>query len=96
MNPISQRQRVRFIHIKKIAKNLYIYARIETLFKKKDNLRYVFIHKKPYTLRYAIFHKSFVIGIYIYTKRMILCVTWRFYIQKARLFEKNKTICVIF
>ena len=75
MNPISQRQRVRFIHIKKIAKNLYIYARIETLFKKKDNLRYVFIHKKPDNFRYAIFHECFVIDIHIYTERMTLCVT---------------------
>ena len=43
--------------------------------KKQDN------YKKPYTLRYAIFHEIFVIGIYIYRNIMTLCVTKRFYIQ---------------
>ena len=42
---------------KKIAKRLYIYAKSQTLFKKQDNLRYVFIYKKSDTLRYAIFMK---------------------------------------
>ena len=29
---------------------------------------------------------------HLYTKSMTLCVTWRFYIQKARHFAKSKTI----
>ena len=68
----------------------------KTLCKKKDNLRYVFIHKNQDTLLYAIFHESFEIYIYIYTKSMTLCVTWIFYIQKSIHFEKGKTICVTF
>ena len=66
-----------FIHIKKAEKlrNIYIYTKIQTLCKKQENLRYVFIHKNPNTLRYAIFHDNFEIGICIYTKSMTLCVT---------------------
>ena len=33
---------------------------------------------------------------HLYTKSRTLCVTWRFYIQKARHFAKKKTICVTF
>ena len=33
---------------------------------------------------------------HLYIKSMTLCVTWRFYIQKARHFSKSKTICVAF
>ena len=33
---------------------------------------------------------------YLYTKNMTLFVTWRFYIQKYRHFEKSKTICARF
>ena len=80
----------------KYFRNVYIYTRIQTLFKKQDNLRYDFIHKNPDTLRYAIFHEFFEIGIYIDTKSMTLCVTWRFYIQEARYIEKIRTICVTF
>ena len=40
------------------------------------------------------FHEIFEIGIY--TKSMTLCVTWRFYIEKARHFAKIKTICDTF
>ena len=58
------------------------------------NSRYVFIHKKPDTLRCVIFHEIFEIGIYIYTKSMTLCVICRFYIQKYRHFKKIKTVCV--
>ena len=51
---------------KQIAKSLYIYIQIQTLFKKQDNLRYVFIHKNPDTLRYTVFDEIFEIGIYIF------------------------------
>ena len=33
---------------------------------------------------------------HLYRKSMTLCVTWRFYIQKARQFAKSKTICDTF
>ena len=48
---------------KKLRKVLY--TKSHTLFKKLDNFRYVFIYKKPYTLRYGIFHEIFEVGIYI-------------------------------
>ena len=59
MTPIIERKCARFYiqKSKKIAKRLYIYTKIQTLFKKQDNLCYIFIHKKPDTLRYAIFMK---------------------------------------
>ena len=43
-----------------------------------------------------LFHEVFDIGIYIYTKSMKFCVTWRFYIQKFRHFEKSTTVSVTF
>ena len=45
-------------------RNVYIYSKNKTLCKKHDNLRYVFIYKKSDTLRSAIFHEIFEIGIY--------------------------------
>ena len=66
--PITERQRARFYIYKKQknVKCLYIYTKIQTLCKNQDNLRYVFIHKKPDNLRYAIFNEIFEIGVYIY------------------------------
>ena len=87
---------VLYIQRAKKTKRLYVYTKIQTLCKKQDNLRYVFIHKKPSTLRYAIFHEIFESSIYIYMQSMTLCVMWRFYIQKSRHFAKSKTIWVIF
>ena len=67
MTAISERQRARFyIYIQKsktIAKRFY--AKSQTLRKKQDNFRYVFIYKNQDTLCYAIFHEIFEIGIYI-------------------------------
>ena len=52
ITPIWERQRSR-LHINIKQKEwetvIYIYTKIETLFKKQDNLRYVFIHKNPDT-----------------------------------------------
>ena len=59
-------------------------------YKEPDTMRYILISKKQYTLSSGIFHENFQVGIY--TKSMTLCVTWRFYIQKARHFAKTKTI----
>ena len=74
MTPISEIQRAcLYIYKKqKIANRLYIYTKSQTLCKKQVNLRYVFIHKSPDTLYYAIFHKIFEIGIYIYKKHYTL------------------------
>ena len=77
MTSISKRQRAHFYIYKrqKIAKRLYINTKIQTLLKKQQILRYVFIHKNPNTMCYAIFHEIFETGIYIYTKRIKICVT---------------------
>ena len=68
MTPISKIQRACLYIYKKemIAKRLYVYTKGQTLSKKQDNLRYFYIHKKPDTLRSAIFHEIFEIGIDIY------------------------------
>ena len=50
---------------KTIANRLYIYTKRDTLCKKQDNLRYVFIQKNPDSLRYEILHEIFEMGIYI-------------------------------
>ena len=75
--------------------NVYIYTKRETIFKKQDNLHYVFIYKKPDTLRYAIFIKLLKLA-FIYTKTIKLCVMLRFILKKKRHFEKTKTIWVTF
>ena len=80
---------------KKFAKRLYIYINPDTL-QKQDNLSYVFIHKNPDTLRYAIFHEIFDIDIYIYTKNMTLCVTWRFYIKNPDTSKKARQFALRF
>ena len=73
--------------------------------KRKTKCTYIFIQKdfffenfsdtKSDTLKKArqfelIFHTLFFWNWYLYTKSIILCVTWRFYIQKYRHFTKNQ------
>ena len=84
-----------FIQKAKKAKRLYIYSKSQTLFKKQDNFRSVFIHKKPYTLRNAIFDEIFEIGIYIFKEHdTFRSVT--FYKIKAGHCKKSKKICVFY
>ena len=89
---ISERQRAR-IKSKNNCET-FLYTKIRTLFKKQDNFRYTFIYKKArhFTLRDFLWKFW---SWHLDTKSMTLCVTWRFYIQKARYFGKSKTICVI-
>ena len=70
MAPTGERQRARFIYTKskKIAKCLYIYTKSQTLYKKQDNLRYVFFHKKQDTLLYAVFHEFLKLA-FIYVQK---------------------------
>ena len=75
MTSMIERQRARFYIYKRQKKLQKEYTKSQTLCKKQDNLRHVFIHKKPDTLRYTIFYEIFEIGVYIYTKSMTLCVT---------------------
>ena len=90
MTAIIERQRAR-LYTQKAKKIPKCYIKSQTLFKKLDNSRYVFIYKKPYTWRYGIFIEFWT--WHWYTKSNILCVTWRFYMQKARHFAKSYTIC---
>ena len=59
-------------------------------------MHYVLIHQKPDTLPYVIFHSFIEIGIFIYTKSMTLCVTYRLYIQKSRHLEKEANFHYVF
>ena len=72
-----------------------------------SSLLYVFIHKKPNTLPYAIFRENFEIGIYIYKKHDTLRYEKFLYkkpdtSKKARQFElrflytKSLTLCLRF
>ena len=55
-----------YIQKPKKLQNIYIHKQKSRYFyKNQDNFRYFFIYKKPDTLRYAIFHEMFEIGIYI-------------------------------
>ena len=70
----------------------FLYSKIQTLRKKQDNLRYVFIYKNPDTLCYTIFYRIFEIGggggAFLYAKNNALFVTF--------LYAKNNTLCVTF
>ena len=48
-----------------------VFTKSMTVFKKLDNFRYVFIHKKTYTLRYRIFHEYLKLA-FIYKKHNTL------------------------
>ena len=82
MTLIIERQRTRsYIYTKrKKLRKVYRYKKSLTLCKKQNNLRYV------------IFHGIFEVSFYIYTKRMTLCVTWRFLNTKIQTLRKSKTI----
>ena len=72
----------------------FLYTKTQTLFKKLDNLRYVFIYKKQYTLRYGILMKFSHLAFICKKHDTFRYVT--FNIQKARHFAKSKTICDTF
>ena len=75
------------IYIQKVwqfALHDFLYTKYQTLHKKQDNLRYVFIYKNPETLRYAIFYWIFEIGrggggVFLYPKNNALCITFLYY-----------------
>ena len=47
--PLSKDKAHVYIHKKQKNYETFLYANSQTLFKKLDNFRYVFIYKKPYT-----------------------------------------------
>ena len=85
-----------FIYIYKNQKSCktFLYTKIQTLCKKQDNFRYVFIIKNPDTLRYAIFKKLLKLA-FIYKKHNTLRYVTFLY-KKSQTLRKIKTICVTF
>ena len=80
----------------------FLYTKIWTLSKKKDNLRFVFIYKNPSLLRYAIFNWIFEIcggGGHLFVKKQ--CTLREIYISKKQctlryIAIKSLTLCVTF
>ena len=87
---IIEIQRARWNTQKSKKCETFLYTKSQTLFKKLDNIRYVFIYKKPYTWRYGIFIKFLKLEFIYKNHDTLRYVT--FYIQKARHFTKSKTI----
>ena len=78
MTAIIERQRARFYINTKSQKNAkrFYKQKAGLFFKKLYNFRDIFIHKKPYTLRYGIFHE-FLKMAFLYKKYDTLrCVTF--------------------
>ena len=74
--------------------NVFIYKKQDTFQKARQFPLHFYIQKAiHFTLR--DFSWNFC-SLYLYTKSMTLCVTWRFNIQKARHFAKTKAICDTF
>ena len=63
-----QKTRRTFIYTKSKEKcETFLYTKSQTLLKKLDNSRYIFIYKKRYTWRYGIFMKFLELA-FIYKK----------------------------
>ena len=75
-------------------RNFFIYKKPDTFQKARQFPSRFYIQKAiHFTLR--DFSWNFW-SWHLYTKSMTLCVTWRFYIKKARYFAKSKTVCDTF
>ena len=82
----------------------FLYTKSQTLHKKLDNYRCVFLYKKQYTLRCRVFHEIFEVCIYIqkafhFGLRDVFIYkkldTWQKLRQFAiRFIYKNPTLCV--
>ena len=81
----SGKDNVLVIYIYK-AKNgeTFLYTKIQTLCKKQDNLRYVFIYKNLDTFRYASFHEIFEDDICIQK-------SWHFALRDFFIYKKSDT-----
>ena len=95
MNAISERQRACFYIYQKQKKcETFLYTKSHTLCKNQDNLRYIYIYKSK--ALYVTQSSWKLWDWHLYTKRMTLCITWSFYVQKSRHFAKSKTVCITF
>ena len=99
MTPISKSHCAHFYIYQKLrnCENFYIsIQKSKTLCKKQDNLRSIFIHKKPLTLLYEILNKQFEIGIYIYKKHYTLLYVTFLYINNPTLRKKEDNFHYVF
>ena len=72
-------------------RHVFIYTKSQTLFKKLDNFRYVFMYKMPYTWRYEILMKRLTLAFKYKKHEILRYVTFFIYkkldtSQKARQF----------
>ena len=84
-----------FIYTKAKKPNNFIYKKAR-YFAKSKTISVTFLYTKK---RKSLFVIRFFMKFWswhLYTKSMTVCVTWCFYIQKARHFAKTMTICVRF
>ena len=73
-----------YIQKEKNAKRFYI-QKGQTLCKKQENSRYVFIYKKKNTLRYAILNEIFEVGIFIQK-------AWHFELRDVFIYKTTDTL----
>ena len=75
-------------------RNIFIYKKRDTFQKSRQfPLRFYIQKAINFTFRDSSWNFW---SWHLYTKSMTLCVTWCFYIQKARHFAKSNTICDTF
>ena len=84
MTAIIKRNVQVYITTKRNKPQKVLYTKIQTLGKNQDNFRYVFIYQKYDTLRYAIFHEKFEVGIYIQK-------SWHFALRDVFIHKKPDT-----
>ena len=73
----------------------FLYTKIQTLFKKLDNSRYVFKYKKPYTWRYGIFMKFLKLA-FIFKKHDTLRYVTFLYTKSKTLRKKQDNLLYVF
>ena len=85
-----------FLYIQKAKqmRNVFIYNNLENFQKVRQLPLRFYIQKAGHFTLHNFSWKFW--GWYLYAKKMTLCVTWRFNIQKSRHLAKSKTICVAF
>ena len=82
-----------FIYRNKKTRNA-LYPKSETFCKKQANFRYFFIHKKPDTLSYAIFHEILKLA-FIYKNYDTLCYVRFLYTKSQKFRKKQDNLCCV-
>ena len=96
MTDISKKQRARiYIYKAKKMPNVLIYTKSRTLRKNKDNYHYVFIFKKPETLRYKFFINILILA-FIYKKNDTLRYVKFLYTIIQTLHKKQDNLRYVF